>query len=240
MAVEALTYADLGQRLGCSPEAARSLVKRLRLPRQRANDGKTLVTVDLSEIEHKPLPAPVTGRSPVGRDRAQSGNRIVGNRACQGRGRGGRSPGGLRARARPGGQAPERGAAHDPRPHGGEGNRGPRRGRARRGASTSRRGAGGRAAGPGRAGGTARTALVAAIDGVRATRRRPSAPRIARAARCRSTAPAACRRCDDSAPEATFERCIVCISGRQTMPCRRTQLSSIRHERSECITASKG
>jgi hypothetical protein len=62
MAVEALTYADLGQRLGCSPEAARSLVKRLRLPRQRANDGKTLVTVDLAEIEHKPLPA----RSPPG------------------------------------------------------------------------------------------------------------------------------------------------------------------------------
>jgi hypothetical protein len=62
MAVEALTYADLGQRLGCSPEAARSLVKRLRLPRQRANDGKTLVTVDLAEIDHKPLPA----RSPPG------------------------------------------------------------------------------------------------------------------------------------------------------------------------------
>ena len=62
MAVEVLTYADLGQRLGCSPEAARSLVKRLHLPRQRANDGKTLVTVDLAEIEHKPLPA----RSPPG------------------------------------------------------------------------------------------------------------------------------------------------------------------------------
>jgi hypothetical protein len=62
MAVEALTYADLGQRLGCSPEAARSLVKRLRLPRQRANDGKTLVTIDLAEIDHKPLPA----RSPGG------------------------------------------------------------------------------------------------------------------------------------------------------------------------------
>jgi hypothetical protein len=66
MAVEALTYADLGQRLGCSPEAARSLVKRLRLPRQRANDGKTLVTVDLAEIEHKPLPA----RSPPGHQSA--------------------------------------------------------------------------------------------------------------------------------------------------------------------------
>src|ERR1700732_4562659 len=30
-----------------SPEAARSLVKRLRLPRQKANDGKVLVSVDL-------------------------------------------------------------------------------------------------------------------------------------------------------------------------------------------------
>ncbi len=62
MAVESLTYAALGQRLGCSPEAARALAKRLRLPRQKANDGKALVVVDLSEIEHKPLPA----RSPVG------------------------------------------------------------------------------------------------------------------------------------------------------------------------------
>ena len=29
----------------------------MRLPRQRANDGKTLVSVDLSEIQHKPMPA---------------------------------------------------------------------------------------------------------------------------------------------------------------------------------------
>jgi len=35
------------------------LVKRLRLPRRKANDGKTLVSVDLSEINHKPM----TGRS---------------------------------------------------------------------------------------------------------------------------------------------------------------------------------
>lgn len=62
MAVESLTYAALGQRLGCSPEAARALAKRLHLPRQKANDGKALVVVDLSEIDHKPLPA----RSPVG------------------------------------------------------------------------------------------------------------------------------------------------------------------------------
>ena len=69
MPIEMLTYAALGERLNCSPEAARALVKRLRLPRQKANDGKVLVSVDLSEINHKPLPArsagdyqPVTAR----------------------------------------------------------------------------------------------------------------------------------------------------------------------------------
>jgi hypothetical protein len=62
MAVEMLTYAVLGERLNCSPEAARALVKRLRLPRQKANDGKVLVSVDLSEINHKPMPS----RSPAG------------------------------------------------------------------------------------------------------------------------------------------------------------------------------
>jgi hypothetical protein len=62
MPVETLTYAALGERLGCSPEAARALAKRLRLPRQKANDGKALVIVDLGEIEHKPLSA----RSPAG------------------------------------------------------------------------------------------------------------------------------------------------------------------------------
>jgi hypothetical protein len=59
---ERLTYADLAARLGISPEAARSLVKRLRLPRSRANDGRTLVAIDLAEIAHKPMPA----RSPAG------------------------------------------------------------------------------------------------------------------------------------------------------------------------------
>src|SRR6202045_2626232 len=61
MAVEMLSYNQLGERLGCSPEAARALVKRLRLPRQKANDGKVLVSVDLSELNHKPMPA----RSPA-------------------------------------------------------------------------------------------------------------------------------------------------------------------------------
>jgi hypothetical protein len=62
MPVEMLTYAQLGERLGCSPEAARALVKRLRLPRRKANDGKVLVSIDLAEINHKPMPT----RSPAG------------------------------------------------------------------------------------------------------------------------------------------------------------------------------
>jgi hypothetical protein len=68
MATEMLSYSQLGERLSCSPEAARALVRRLRLPRQKANEGKVLVSVDLSEINHKPMPArspadhhPITG-----------------------------------------------------------------------------------------------------------------------------------------------------------------------------------
>jgi hypothetical protein len=61
MAVEMLSYAQLGERLKCSPEAARALVKRLRLRRQKGNDGKVLVSVDMSEINHKPMSA----RSPA-------------------------------------------------------------------------------------------------------------------------------------------------------------------------------
>lgn len=62
MSIESLTYADLADRLGTTQEAARSLVRRLRLPRQTGNDGKVRVTVDLSDIQYKPLPA----RSPGG------------------------------------------------------------------------------------------------------------------------------------------------------------------------------
>jgi hypothetical protein len=69
MPVEMLTYADLGERLTISPEAARALVKRHRWPRSRANDGKTLVQVDLTEISHSQSPGsrkhrPVTRWSP--------------------------------------------------------------------------------------------------------------------------------------------------------------------------------
>jgi DNA repair exonuclease SbcCD ATPase subunit len=56
MSVEMLTYAALGARLKVSPEAARSLAARLRLPRSRAPDGKALVSVDLAEIRHTPRP----------------------------------------------------------------------------------------------------------------------------------------------------------------------------------------
>jgi hypothetical protein len=62
MPVEMLTYANLADRLKISPEAARSLAKRLRLPRSKGNDGKTLVTVDLADVQHTPLPS----RSPGG------------------------------------------------------------------------------------------------------------------------------------------------------------------------------
>jgi hypothetical protein len=62
MPFEMLTYADLADRLKVSPEAARAIAKRHRMPRSRANDGKALVSVDLAEIQHKALPA----RSPGG------------------------------------------------------------------------------------------------------------------------------------------------------------------------------
>jgi cell division protein FtsB len=62
MSIESLTYADLAGRLGTSHEAARSLVRRLRLPRQMGDDGTVRVNIDLAEIQYKPLPQ----RSPGG------------------------------------------------------------------------------------------------------------------------------------------------------------------------------
>jgi hypothetical protein len=64
MSVDTLTYAALGARLKISREAARSLARRLRLPRSLSDDGKALVSVDLAEIRH-------THRPPAGR---QAGN----------------------------------------------------------------------------------------------------------------------------------------------------------------------
>ena len=68
MPVEMLSYADLGERLKISAEAARALVKRHRLPRSRSNDGKTLVQIDLSEISHSPISRP---------PQAQAGQQLV-------------------------------------------------------------------------------------------------------------------------------------------------------------------
>ena len=62
MTTESLTYSELGDRLGSSPEAARSLARRLRLLRKPGNDGKVRVIVDLAEIQYKPVPT----RSPDG------------------------------------------------------------------------------------------------------------------------------------------------------------------------------
>jgi len=56
MPIETLTYAALGARLRISPGAARSLAKRLGLPRSLSDDGKALVSVDLAEIRHTPQP----------------------------------------------------------------------------------------------------------------------------------------------------------------------------------------
>jgi chromosome segregation ATPase len=54
MCVESLTYGALGARLNISPAAARSLARRLQLPRSRSADGKALVSVDLTQIRHRP------------------------------------------------------------------------------------------------------------------------------------------------------------------------------------------
>jgi chromosome segregation ATPase len=57
MASENLTYAEIAARLGVSPEAARGLTRRLRLPRLPADDSnKTLVAIDFAEIRHHPTP----------------------------------------------------------------------------------------------------------------------------------------------------------------------------------------
>jgi chromosome segregation ATPase len=56
MSVEILTYHALGARLNISPVAARSLARRLQLPRSLSDDGKALVSVDLAEIRHTPQP----------------------------------------------------------------------------------------------------------------------------------------------------------------------------------------
>lgn len=64
MSTENLTYAQIAQRLKTSQEAARALVRRLRLPRTIGNDGRVQVAIDLSEIAHTPMAL----RTPPGAD----------------------------------------------------------------------------------------------------------------------------------------------------------------------------
>jgi len=47
MSVELFTFDALAGHLKCSPETARSLANRLRLPRSRSNDGQTLVNIGM-------------------------------------------------------------------------------------------------------------------------------------------------------------------------------------------------
>jgi hypothetical protein len=69
MAVEQLTYIQIAEHLGINAEAARGLVRRHRLPRSTANDGKTLIAIDFREIQHRKASA----RKPAG-VQAESGS----------------------------------------------------------------------------------------------------------------------------------------------------------------------
>jgi hypothetical protein len=63
--LEQLTYVQIGERLNISSEGARAIVKRNRLPRSHDKHGKTLVAIDLDELQHKPLPVRAPRRQPV-------------------------------------------------------------------------------------------------------------------------------------------------------------------------------
>ena len=63
--LEQLTYVQIGDRLNISSEGARAIVKRNRLPRSHDKNGKTLVAIDLDELQHKPLPVRSPRRLPV-------------------------------------------------------------------------------------------------------------------------------------------------------------------------------
>lgn len=66
MAIEQLTYIQLGERLGISTEAARQKAIRGRWRRIPGNDGKTLVEVDLAAVAppERLSEAPGTKRKP--------------------------------------------------------------------------------------------------------------------------------------------------------------------------------
>lgn len=56
MPIEAQTYIALGARPKISPEAARSVAKRLKLPRSLSDNGKAPLSADLAEVRHTPCP----------------------------------------------------------------------------------------------------------------------------------------------------------------------------------------
>jgi len=63
--LEQLTYTQIGERLNVSSDGARAIVKRNRLPRSHDKNGKTLVAIDLDELQRKPLPVRSPRRLPV-------------------------------------------------------------------------------------------------------------------------------------------------------------------------------
>src|SRR5262245_39645172 len=63
--LEQLTYVQIAERLNISSEGVRAMVKRNRLPRAHDKHGKTLVAIDLDELQHKPLPVWPPRRQPV-------------------------------------------------------------------------------------------------------------------------------------------------------------------------------
>ena len=63
--LEQLTYVQIAERLSISSEGARAMVKRNRLPRAHDKHGKTLVAIDLDELQHKSLPVWPPRRQPV-------------------------------------------------------------------------------------------------------------------------------------------------------------------------------
>jgi hypothetical protein len=57
--MESLTYQQLGERLGCTPGAARALANRKRWPRTLGNDGKARVMAEIEDLNRPaPVPAP--------------------------------------------------------------------------------------------------------------------------------------------------------------------------------------
>jgi hypothetical protein len=62
--IESLTYGEMAERLGISPEAARAVAKRRRLPRVIGNDGKARIQIDIEDVRPAGGP-PAVPRTPA-------------------------------------------------------------------------------------------------------------------------------------------------------------------------------